>query len=796
MPGTLLFDPFPTAFVDGYFIPAIVYKYINEQYLPMPNLRLISDQRRDQLTPPVARYRYVFDDSLPFEFPKHFEEVLDLQAGGSPYVVQPDDRILAFLPLEDGTMYPLADGFAQRPHAATHGDEEQVVFECFDVSVRCWDWPIFGIMQRDGAHPEDVPNTDPGADVNLHSDIGWIGDCIFNPDGRPNRVKETRSTLWDFEYYPFVDVLIVRDPEVREHWTLPEAVRYILVTQNGEQEYVRLPDLDALENILVSFKPKSEQGTFDPENPETYDVEPIRVPSVNVGGDAWPDAIAKLIEPYGFMARFILEPDHENPYGLPIHRVVIERRDVTRRYRQFFMQRPGDSFDFNWTNVAQVDIHRDGRNIENQWRSLSNPDLIEISVILSPAGWEPGEAVDATPAGRAKFDSTHTDFTKENNYEKYRKFRAGEAGDKIFDRDTETLIVKTIEWQPVFDPERQEGDRRNFVVRRRPGRADLLTKDALGRPYQTQLWVSTDYAGPAPAIWDHKQDREDNVHWQQIRNGAGWRLLDDELGFVVTAREPWSWQIGDPAKDAATGAAFSGGVIDLIRCYCAPSGPFKWPTFRLVTVVEADICLIGVANRRPASSPTRFAVTRYDDTKDRFARWVVDTSSGLSREGETWTIRDDQEAADAHAIGRRRAAEGAPFAGAITVPYITLAYDIGDTVIGIQPRGVDFNAVLGQYTEEAPQWPRIVAVDRMYEPTPATVFHLHDRRAEPDAGVRFTMAGRKKDIRLQYDMPMPEGMDPASAPSTPSASAGYQRQSAPPLAPEEVISPDNALGIW
>ena len=60
----------------------------------MPNVRCDSIQYREGAEPPVARFRYVLDDSAgASDYPSQFEQLWPLAAAG-PYVVQNDDRIV------------------------------------------------------------------------------------------------------------------------------------------------------------------------------------------------------------------------------------------------------------------------------------------------------------------------------------------------------------------------------------------------------------------------------------------------------------------------------------------------------------------------------------------------------------------------------------------------------------------------------------------------------------------------------------------------------------------------------
>ena len=106
--------------------------------------------------------------------------------------------------------------------------------------------------------------------------------------------------------------------------------------------------------------------------------------------------------------------------------------------------------------------------------------------------------------------------------------------------------------------------------------------------------------------------------------------------------------------------------------------------FRLTTVIEADQRIDIPAEKRIAS-PTKFARERTADGKDHF-QWcgrhevsLYGTGSGRARQPSR-AIRDDTDAATAHASQLRDAHEFPTLAGSATVPFITDYYRIGDRV--------------------------------------------------------------------------------------------------------------------
>ena len=119
MPASFDLDPYPAP-LAGSAMPVGVYRYdptlpADERYAVVPNVRCESIQYREGAEPPVARFRYVLDDSAAgSDLPAQFEDLWPLDADG-PYVVRNDDRIVVLGTTPSGRNRVLFDGFAQVP---------------------------------------------------------------------------------------------------------------------------------------------------------------------------------------------------------------------------------------------------------------------------------------------------------------------------------------------------------------------------------------------------------------------------------------------------------------------------------------------------------------------------------------------------------------------------------------------------------------------------------------------------------------------------------------------------------
>src|SRR5262249_28590043 len=160
----------------------------------------------------------------------------------------------------------LFDGFAQVPELSLSESRELVTFLAIGVAVREWDAPIGGALMRDA----DVPTTISDVETDLETH--------FNPNGQPNATPAGAyaADAKGNSYPTFLDPLVARNPDLRRNWTLPMVARYLCFHHNPSQAYVRNPDGALLDALLDSRAPRS-GVVFHPDDPSTYDSEPIVV---------------------------------------------------------------------------------------------------------------------------------------------------------------------------------------------------------------------------------------------------------------------------------------------------------------------------------------------------------------------------------------------------------------------------------------------------------------------------------------------------------------------------------------
>ena len=152
--------------------------------------------------------------------------------------------------------------------------------------------------------------------------------------------------------------------------------------------------------------------------------------------------------------------------------------------------------------------------------------------------------------------------------------------------------------------------------------------------------------------------------------------------------------------------------------------------FRLTFVVESDRPMKVIAKRRDSSTSPR-TIERRVDTRDRFVLHVIDSNSIFNKTGFDVIDQDDTAAAQAYADALRMAHESAPIEGRVTIPYLTLAYHIGDPIQGIYGRNVSFRVNQGAPNGEAPQYPVVSSIDWNFDGGQTTTLHFTTRQYDP-----------------------------------------------------------------
>lgn len=722
-------------------------------FVLLPNVEPLDEQYRDDLTPPQAQYQFVFDSAADPSFPRTWYEVFGDGQGIPLHSVKNDDRILLFEELDDGTLILLHDGFAQVPQADVDGELETVQFTVVGTPVRCDDFPLPGRVERDGTDPGHFPSSYEDDD-SIQTQL----EIRFNPQGRPNMSTVSYEGKRSHRLFRnFVDPLIDnRTPDVRDWWTVAEAAIYVMETGNVDIDgnpdpYVQLPDFDEVRDLLTDLKPTTAGTPVDPNDPDTFTREPILCHELDVSGDRWRAALLKIIAPYDFGARWVLEYNEESLE--PIWRLELYRRDVARHTRWFHHPAVGSRLDVTTFDQTRFTLQAGTDEVVNGYDVLTDPDELEVTVVLE-AMFQPNPQ-DLDPDNQQKFSTKGGRIVGAE----YRLWGAGEAGDPFWSFPDGDWKISPLDLRDVFQPDDDETAPRRYVRRRRPalGREILSKGGDVVEKGQAVVEISTDYAGPSPALWSSDPDFAGaGSHWRTVGSGC-WKLSDKMLGIELTDDDPWDVNIGKvPLATVTEFTPFPSGKIDVMRCMAQPdtganaTNPRFW--FRLTLRFSADRGIQASAPRRPFS-PTKFRVVDHDDCRDRFRRQIIDPSSinvprpsgGQAPVPEV--VRDDTKSAQAHVEARRKATEALRIAGSVTIPYLAHAFSPGDQVIGFAGVDVELNNMDGGQQGEPPRYPVVVGRTWSFSGAFSTTLLLGDYRAQPAFRPNFTLAATAKEAR-------------------------------------------------
>lgn len=738
MPGSFDLDnTTPPLWADAMTIGVYLYTPdAGEPYSLFPNVQCLRIDAREGPEPPVARFEYIMDDTLAINlgWPSQFENLWPIDAQG-PYVVNPDDRIVVMGHNPDGTPLILFDGFAQVPQVDLTPRTQRVTFTAVGVAIREWDQPISGRTQR---HSDPVGIQDTSGDSDVSVDLP----CRFNPadtsvGGRggylPNRSPDGADTVADgsgggsLVYPVFIDPGIERTPDPRGYWSISDAIKYLLAEYNNEQKYTDYPEFETLDALLqVEYAPNG-QPTLTTADAESA---PLTIRDYDASNKPYPEVIADLLSYAGFVMRWDTQADAD---GLPATSLDFYRRDGASMspLKSVFLDPAGTTLDPSRNNIAHLHLARDGNSVVNAWQVETAQRLVEVSIVLAPL-YQPA-STDATAANRNQFfRSSWNAATSASTRRKYRWYGADECGDGHW-TTSGSWSTSPFDFSAVFQPD--DDGTPSYTVRYRPGSQTLVAVDSDGKPLRADLSISFDYEGAMSDFWDGTGT------WQSIQ--GGWRLLSDRLGIEVTAEDPEQWSTGKGASatggSGSTTAIVPGGDIRGVTWWAAPSQSSpcngKPPVLRLTTVIRDDLRMPISAGKRLAS-PTVFARWRTADARDHFHYASIDRSSvNYSHQGGDGTdpvvIRDDTDAAMAHAYQLRAAHEFPHLAGSVSMPYITTFYQIGDRVEQVAGRDVSFGTNIAQDQGELPTYPWIVAISWSFEgDRQATTLQLSDRRAE------------------------------------------------------------------
>lgn len=764
MAGSVTYDPPPVPLSRKGATTAVFRFHADKEdaadkWEALPNVRFLGISAKEGGAPWVARIRFALGDLyLESGEPRRLEDVMGFDTLG-PGVLEEDDRLVAFAFFADGTRRMIFSGFYQAPQGDLSEDGEFVTATVLGDTVREADNPLAGAILRDADDPTTVNDIQTGSLP-----------VRFNPDGEPNAspydgavTPDHGDSAFGGNTYP---VFLGPYPDDETHpqaggsinqsqvraWTLPMAARYLIV--NGaidyeddgtaiKSKYVDYGKLGYLDDVLTSVRPapaeeltgppdpnkeaedadranKADVGVIDPNDPATYTVEDILCPDLDVTGMPWPDALWRLIEPYGFGMAFLLSEgdDGADGYpGSPKWALDVYRKDYSLRQKSLYLQRAGDDLDPGRTNLRNISLARDGTGITNRIALDAAPVRVECSFVLVPAF--PITADDVT--NKTDYIEGNANFTGERR-NAYRLFIFDECGEGHWKASDSAIDFTPGKFEPAFLMGKLD---RSWSIRRRPGHSELISTDDQGVPLRAKLHVSFDHPPDEPMVW------QGDGTWQEVVSGE-WKLCDDRLGIYLTSHDIDQWHIAPLGLSALTQLAGDDPVMQLVSWFDPAAVDVPAPRFKVTCCVDMDDDMNVVAPRR-ASSPSQFAVTRRVDVKDRYRKEIVSRWSQLSDDfgGTDKTVRDDSKEARGLADMYRRETEVGSFSGPAVVPRFTAAYRMGDQITDVKGRDIRLRMNAAAEQGEAPVYPVVVGLDYNFDGEQSVTLTLSDHRASP-----------------------------------------------------------------
>jgi hypothetical protein len=705
----------------------------------LPNIVLVAVDERTGPNPKTAYFEYMLDDNFAINnsWPSRVDEIWPLDAAG-PYVVGADDRIVAALRNADGTTTFLFDGFAQIPQCDVTPRTESASFTAVGVEAREFDNVVNGRVMR---------NSDPTGivDTTGDSDVSTDLTCHFNPsdqsysdDGgyRPNKTPDGYDTVLDEDtdapaHAVFADAGIQgRDGPSPAYWSIADALRYILATQNPVQKYTSYPDPTTFDGLLQVVFNSDDAGVLTLGDIQT---DPLLIRDFDASNLRWPEVVAELLSYAGFLMRWDLGTGSD---GLPETMLRIYRADMMSEtpVKQVYLDEIGNSLaEGSRNNATRIRLTRDTDDVLNAWQLETNQQQVEISLYLAPlyqpAAADTAPVANSSTSGRNQFTlaALDTNNAPATTRRKYRWYGADELGDGFWNGTNDEWETKTpFDFSGVFPPDEDDGSP-NYVVRYRPGLDKLASLDTLKRPLRTRLDIAFGIASSGPVL------AADNPAIKWFNVPGGWKLLPDRLGIQVTVQDPEdNWKFQGVGLKQINGISWWANPPDRMNGIESNGYP---PTFRLTVVIEDDLRMPISAAKR-VGSPTKFTRWRVADARDHFQYVTIDQSSAnFANQGGSGTdpvvIRDDTVAADSHARALRSAHEMPPLAGEIVLPGLVAFYEIGDRINTIAGRNIQLFRNAAQNQDETPTFPVVVARSFSCRDGFYTRLHLTDRRAMP-----------------------------------------------------------------
>jgi hypothetical protein len=730
--------------MDQELVPVGVFRYLYNQttdqaiFVPLPDLVCLEINQYEGARPWDATFRYRLDTESS-TIPTDFESLMNIT---SPYsgVIQTDDRLVVAAIVE-GKLTFLFDGYATVPELGMSAESHSVEVKAIGVMVRQYDriqrWHYFS-QQIETAFDQDEADA-----------IQVTGRrMVFNKDGIPNASKVEADSLgigntWLKVFKEQASVIRTKKPGATvDWWNLSDAAAYIIYcgverapTPPDESEqwtplqefhnFVYTPN-DFYKNLKIALdrlKQVDPEDAIDLDNPGTFLSDPIRIAEFDPNDMPWPVALQTLLNKYGYTFTFFLD----NYDGRPVLRLrgYHMSDSVPWLEKDVYLQPYGAVFDPGKSNLSEANVQRDSTGIVNRWAIRTKPEAYLIGTRLYPGQWIP---TNGDHTNKDNFNSRiNPNASKENNY---RRWIAGESGIPLWDWDGEERIV---DWASVVDGA-------TFLGSRRPRPAIRLDEDL------TRLFAVVETAKGAGL-------GAPRTGYNFVEIKGGWRLLEDELGIMITSSDPNMIECSSTrfnqfgvGTDEERSDAFgepeidNQGKLNMVEWW-SPDSPVKRMVYYFLNaVVESDWVRFARGDGF-LDSPSKFPVERTVDGGQAFRTVLahksalfydssLEAAEGFEDTPGIYKLIYNVEEAEKAALSKVQETYAAPMAGTFRFPRITAMYSPGYRVRKIVGRNFDMASAPDGFNTGT-TYPRIVQTTYRISPNQATAIQLTDRRGTP-----------------------------------------------------------------
>lgn len=691
-------------------VPAVaksVFHNTGSALIPLPNVEVmgVKDSPEGPI-PGTATFRYNLTSGLSGA-PSTLEEALDKSFTG-PLVIEPGWRLTVAVTRQDGVSFFLFDGIALDfgGHWDRHTEEVTIVAHAWPKML--FNSPLPGQLIRNSGKATSTDSADTyQSDVIAQPNVRGNANC--SPKGS-DTVNDDAPEGEDFNYPNFLDPSTVAAGIEDEDWTPQDCtwtlnrLARLLFYQYGGTGIDVFPSGDFLDNLLVSQVPNS-SSSYNPSDPSTYAAMPIAVSDVPMNGRYWPTYLYDQLHPYGFGMHYELA---SSDAGMPQWKLRLYRK-ISRTVKSIYLQPRGTPIDPWASNVEHAKMGRDLTDVINSWRIEGALVRYEASFVLSQ-----GFKVDPSDVSNAASFSRNNDEETSYSPSAYRLYVCDESGEGHFLMGG--LSGSSSSTAPDLSPILGTN---GFSQRRRRPLGHLISIGKDGKPRRPRLWISQDFEGTYPGLWDGTGT------WYEVE--TGWRPLKDRIGVYVYTSNPNEWKFDEePLQD---GNPWRGGIIKAIQSLAAPNT--KNPIFflRLTCTIEDDDGLIYTA-QRTSNSPLSYSAVRVEDARDRYRKDVITGYTDLSLRGETddpVVFRDDTPLMKAEASAMQIDSQaGVMSLDPVVIPYITTYYEIGDRISGFVGRSLSFRTDNGDSTW-APTYPCVVGRHWEFGAQQRTILTLSDK---------------------------------------------------------------------